>query len=312
MDKQELLIAIPTKNHPKYIMYYLSKILDDALRLNIDILILDASDDDATEKTVEGRTRGGYRNLYYKRYPRTATLEERLIDVYVGTGYKYVWLCGDGVVVNLRKDISIVENEIQKGRQIIVFGQYKINDKEYVEYTSSIDFCLDCFSQNTYFGSVILEADLVTKELFVYCQKKYLEHAVPALYYELFRDGNIRAVYIYQSLFFDANPYKKNSIAMKEGRTIYAFAHLFYETIQKLPDCYNIIKKELYRWQKAMYDWGHLWAMRANGNLNLRIYWRERKYLRLSSDKKGIVYLLIVLCPHKLAKAIALIEDRIW
>lgn len=99
---------------------------------------------------------------------------------------------------------------------------------------------------------------------------------------------------------------------MKEGRTIYAFAHLFYETIQKLPDCYDNIKKELNRWQKGMYDWGHLWAMRANGNLNLRIYWRERKYLQLSSDKKGIVYLIIALCPHKLAQAIALIEDRIW
>lgn len=223
-----------------------------------------------------------------------------------------MWLCGDGVVVNLRKDISIVENEIRKRKQVIVFGQYKIDEKEYVEYTSSVDFCRDCFAQNTYFGSVILEADLVTKELFAYCQKKYLEHAVPALYYELFKNGNIRAVYIYQLLFFDANPYKKNSIAMKEGRTIYAFAHLFYETIQKLPDCYDNIKKELNRWQKGMYDWGHLWAMRANGNLNLRIYWRERKYLQLSSDKKGIVYLIIALCPHKLAQAIALIEDRIW
>lgn len=202
MDKQELLIAIPTKNHPKYIMYYLSKVLDDALRFNIDILILDASDDNATERIVQKRIeKDGYKNLYYKRYVRTATLEERLIDVYVDTGYKYVWLCGDGVVVNLRKDISIVENEIRKRKQVIVFGQYKIDEKEYVEYTSSVDFCRDCFAQNTYFGSVILEADLVTKELFAYCQKKYLEHAVPALYYELFKNGNIRAVYIYQLLF---------------------------------------------------------------------------------------------------------------
>lgn len=313
MNKQELMIAIPTKNHPKYIMYYLSKILDDALLLHIDILILDASDDDLTMKIVQERhTGGGYTNLYYKRYAPTATLEERLADAYVGTGYKYVWLCGDGVVINLRKDIRIVENEIQKGRQIIVFGQYKIKGKDYVEYTSSIDFCRDCFAQNTYFGSVILEADLVTEELFAHCQRKYLEHAVPALYYELFKDGNIRAVYIYQLLFFDANPYKKNSIAMKEGRTIYAFAHLFHETIQKLPHSYDVIKQDLNRWQKGMYDWGHLWAMRANGNLNLKIYWRERKYLRLSSDKKGIVYLVIALCPHKLAESIALIEDKIW
>lgn len=312
MNKHELMIAIPTKNHPKYIMYYLSKILDDAEKFNIDIVVMDASDDDLTDKIVKKRIRGGHKNLYYRRYAKTATLEERLLDVYVDTGYKYVWLCGDGVVINLKKDIKIVEDEIRKGRQIIVFGQYRVKDKDYVEYTDPVDFCRDCFAQNTYFGSVILQADLVTRELFEYCEKKYMEHAVPALYYELFKDGKIRAVYIYQLLFFDANPYKKNSIAMKEGRTIYAFAHLFHETIQKLPDSYDVIKKELNRWQKGMYDWGHLWAMRANGNLNLKIYWRERKYLRLSSDKKDIVYLLISLCPHRLAESIALIEDKIW
>lgn len=312
MNTHELLIAIPTKNHPKYIMYYLSKILDDALMFNVDIFVMDASDNDLTEKIVQTRIKQGYGNLFYKRYSETAALEERLLDVYVGIGYKYVWLCGDGVVINLHKDIKIVENEIRKNKQIIVFGQYKIQNQDYVEYTSSVDFCRDCFAQNTYFGSVILKADLVTKELFEYCQKRYLEHAVPAIYYELFKDGKISATYIYQLLFFDANPYKKNSIAMKEGRTIYAFAHLFHETIQKLPACYNGIKKELNRWQKGMYDWGHLWAMRVNGNLNLKIYWKERKYLRISSDKCDGVYLLIVLCPRRLAEGIALIEDKIW
>ena len=312
MNARELMIAIPTKNHPKYIMYYLSKILDDALMFNIDIFIMDASDDDLTDKIIQNRIKQGYTNLFYKKYAATATLEERLIDAYVDTGYKYVWLCGDGVVINLKKDIKIVENEMQKGKQIIVFGQYKIQDMEYVEYTNSIEFCRDCFAQNTYFGSVILEADLVTRDLFEYCQEKYLEHVVPALYYELFKDGKIRATYIYQLLFFDANPYKKTSIAMKEGRTIYAFAHLFHETIQKLPDSYNIIKRDLNRWQKGMYEWGHLWTMRANGNLNLKIYWKEKKYLRISSDKRGIIYLIIALCPHKLAKNIAFIEDKIW
>ncbi len=311
MNVHEMLIAVPTKNHPKHIMYYLSKVVEDALLFNIDILIMDASDDDSTEKIVQNRIKRGCTNLLYKRY-KGATLEERLLDAYVDTGYKYVWLCGDGVVINLRKDIKIVEDEIRKRKQIIVFGQYKIQGREYKEYTNSIDFCKDCFAQCTYFGSVILQADLVTRDLFEYCQKRYLEHAVPAIYYELFKDGRIRATYIYQLLFFDASPYKKSSIAMKEGRTIYAFAHLFHETILKLPKSYNGIKKGLNRWQKGMYDWGHLWAMRANGNLNLKIFIRERRYLRLSSDKKGIIYLLIVLCPHKLAENIALIEDKIW
>lgn len=276
MKTHELLIAIPTKDHPRHIMYYLSKVLDKALMFQVDILILDGSEDDVTEQIVRNRIKEGYKNLFYKKYDKSIVLEERLMDAYVDTGYKYVWLCGDGVVLNLMKDIKIIENEIEKRRQIIVFGQYKIQDKEYVEFTNSIDFCKDCFAQNTYFGSVILQADLVSKDLFEYCIKKYTEHAIPALYYELFKNGEISAVYIYQQLFFDANPYKKKSIAMKEGRTIYAFAHLFHDTIQKLPNNYNGIKKEMNRWQKGMYEWGHLWAMRVNGNFNLKIYWREK------------------------------------
>ncbi len=312
MKTHELLIAIPTKDHPRHIMYYLSKVLDKALMFQVDILILDGSEDDVTEQIVKNRIKEGYKNLFYKKYDKSIVLEERLMDAYVDTGYKYVWLCGDGVVLNLMKDIKIIENEIEKRRQIIVFGQYKIQDKEYVEFTNSIDFCKDCFAQNTYFGSVILQADLVSKDLFEYCIKKYTEHAIPALYYELFKNGEISAVYIYQQLFFDANPYKKKSIAMKEGRTIYAYAHLFHDTIQKLPNNYNGIKKEMNRWQKGMYEWGHLWAMRVNGNFNLKIYWREKKYLKMASDKKAIIYLIIALCPYELAKGIALIEDQNW
>ena len=311
MKKHELLITVPTKNHSKYIMYYLSKVLDDAVDFGVDILILDGSDDDLTEKIVKNRMKKGYSNLYYKKYDNNSLLEERLQDAYVNTGYKYVWLCGDGVVINLKKDIKIVEDEIEKGQQVIVFGQYKIRNKDYVEYTSSIEFCRECFAQNTYFGSVIIEG-LITRELFEYCKERYLEHAVPAIYYELFKNGKIKATYIYQYLFFDASPYKKNSIAMKEGRTIYAFAHLFYETIMKLPDCYNNIKTELQRWQNGMYDWGHLWAMRVNGNLTRKIYWKEKKYLRIASNKSMLVYLIIIFCPYKVAKNIALIEDQIW
>lgn len=165
MKTHELLIAIPTKDHPRHIMYYLSKVLDKALMFQVDILILDGSEDDVTEQIVKNRIKEGYKNLFYKKYDKSIVLEERLMDAYVDTGYKYVWLCGDGVVLNLMKDIKIIENEIEKRRQIIVFGQYKIQDKEYVEFTNSIDFCKDCFAQNTYFGSVILQADLDRKSV---------------------------------------------------------------------------------------------------------------------------------------------------
>lgn len=311
MQDHELMIAIPTKNHPKYIMYYLSKTLDDALKNNIDLYIFDASENNDTKIIVERRVSQGYTNLFYKKYPSTTSLEDRLEDIYTRVDYKYIWLCGDGVVLNIRKDIAIVRDEIKKKRDLICFGRDEKYVKEYKEYDNSPEFCLECFAPVTFFGSVVLRGNLVSKKLFAYCKKKYAEHVVPGIYYELFKDGKISAVYIMQ-LFYDINPYKRVSIAMTEGRTIYAFARLFTETIWKLPEGYNGIKKKLQRWQGGMYEWGHLWSMRVNGNLNLNIYLQNRKYIKIASDTNPFLYWIVLLCPVKLAKYIALIEDKIW
>lgn len=82
MKTHELLIAIPTLNHPKLVMFYLSKTLDDALKYGIDICVFDASSDNKTEQIVQRRILEGYQNLYYKKYPENTLLEERCEDIY--------------------------------------------------------------------------------------------------------------------------------------------------------------------------------------------------------------------------------------
>lgn len=116
MKDRELLIAVPTTNHPKLIMFYLAKTLDAALKYNIDICIYDASSNDETEKIVQRRISQGYHNLMYKKYSENALLEDRCEDIYVNYGYDYVWLCGDGCILNIDKNIDIVRKEIDKKR----------------------------------------------------------------------------------------------------------------------------------------------------------------------------------------------------
>lgn len=312
MRERELLIAVPTANHPKLVMFYLAKTLDSALKYNIDICIYDASSDDKTEKIVQKRISQGYHNLSYKKYPENTLLEDRCEDIYVNSGYDYVWLCGDGCVLNIDKNVNIIQDEIRKKKDIICLGNDTVYVDEYKEYTDSVEFCKECFTPATYFGGVILNGKLISKELFDYCKRRYLEQAVPAIYYELFKDGKISATYIRQN-FSEISVYKKHSVAKKEGRNIYAFAQLFTETIWKLPDIYNPIKKEL---EKALghttglYSWCNLWLMRIEGNLNLKIYLKHRKYLKIASDTKPWIYILISLCPVRVAKKIALYEGN--
>lgn len=308
MKDRELLIAVPTTNHPKLIMFYLAKTLDAALKYNIDICIYDASSNDETEKIVQRRISQGYHNLMYKKYSENALLEDRCEDIYVNSGYDYVWLCGDGCILNIDKNIDIVRKEIDKKKDLICFDSVTTYVNGYKEYTNSVEFCKDCFTPSTYFGGVILKGSLVSKDLFDYCKKRYLEHAVPAVYYELFKNGNISATYIRQN-FCEASVYKKQSVAKKQKRDIYAFAQLFTKTIRKLPDIYNPVKKDL---EKALghttglYGWSNLWLMRAEGNFNLKIYVQNRKYLKIASDTKQWVYILVLLCPAKAARRIAL------
>ncbi|MCI8315040.1 MAG: hypothetical protein HFH74_08405 [Lachnospiraceae bacterium] len=312
MKTHELLIAIPTLNHPKLVMFYLSKTLDDALKYGIDICVFDASSDNKTEQIVQRRILEGYQNLYYKKYPENTLLEERCEDIYLHSKYKYVWLCGDGCVLNIRKSIDIVQQEINKNKDIICLGNDTIYVDGYKEYTSSVEFCKECFTATTYFGGVILNTKLLTKELFDYCKKRYLEQAVPAIYYELFQSGKVKATYIRQN-FSEISVYKKHSVAKKSGRDIYAFAQLFTETIWKLPTIYNPIKKDL---EKALghttglYQWSNLWLMRVEGNLNWKIFLKYRKYLKIASDTKSWMYILICICPVKIAKKIALYEGN--
>ena len=312
MKKKELLIAVPTANHPKLIMFYLAKTLDIAREYNIDMCIYDASTDEKTKMVVQKRISQGYTNLMYKKYPANALLEDRCEDIYVNSEYDYVWLCGDGCVLSIRKNIDIIRDEMRKQKDIICLGNDTIYVDDYKEYTDSVEFCRECFTPSTYFGGVILKGKLISKELFCYCKERYLEQAVPAVYYELFKDGKIAATYIRQN-FSEISVYKKHSVAKKQGRNIYAFAQLFTETIWKLPDIYNPIKKDL---EKAlgrttgMYSWCNLWLMRVEGNLNLKIYIKHRKYLKIASDTKQWMFLLVSICPVAIAKKIAIYEGN--
>ena len=52
MENRKLMIGIPTKNHSKYIQYYLSRVLPAAKEEYIDSWIYDSSEDDLTKKVV--------------------------------------------------------------------------------------------------------------------------------------------------------------------------------------------------------------------------------------------------------------------
>lgn len=69
MEKGQLLIAVPTKDHPQYIAYYLSEVMPDAKRYHVDVCIYDSSAGNATKDIVEEKVSQGYGNLSYRKMP---------------------------------------------------------------------------------------------------------------------------------------------------------------------------------------------------------------------------------------------------
>lgn len=314
MKDKQLMIGIPTKDHAKYIQYLLAKVLPQAKKYNIDIYIYDSSVDDETEKIVQGRITQGYNNLYYRRYNEDLLLEEKLEYIFVDSGYQYVWLCGDGVVINLEKDIDIVEREIGLNRDLIIFGNMLENGSRYTEYDDAIQLLRDCWAPVTYYGASIVRGDLFTAEQWKYYQKRYLEQIQPACFFEAFLNCRFKAVYIVHD-FYEVNPYKKMSSWMKKGRAFEAFAGLMTRTIELLPAEYDSVKKTA---QKSIdkytkvFGISHLWALRINGNLDFGVAMKYRKQIKKASDTKFIVILLISMCPKNIANSIAVIMGNIW
>jgi len=152
MKDKELMIVIPTRNHSQYIQYYLAKVLPIAQVYNIDIIIYDSSTDNDTYKIVNERMKSGYNNLFYKRYNQNIKLEEKIKDIFINSGYEYVWLCGDGIVINLEKDIQIIQEEISNKRDLIIFNIKDFDKKIYTEYTDSVKLLKNCWASLTLFG----------------------------------------------------------------------------------------------------------------------------------------------------------------
>lgn len=315
MKNKELMIGIPTKDHPKYIQYYMARVLEAAKKYNIDIHIYDSSSNDETKNIVFERQRQGYNNVFYHKYGEDIKIEDKLEYIFADSGYEYVWLCGDGVVINIEKDIAIVEREIVNNRDLIVFGKPLINGgKRYVEYDNPVELLGECFAPITYYGASIVRGDIFKKDQWKHYKERYLEQVQPACFFEYFAKNPMNAVYIAHD-FFEANPYKKMSDWMKKGRTFEAFAYLMERTVEQLPEIYNKEKKKAKKSideYTGVFGISHLWALRTNGNLSFRIAVKYRKCVKKVTLTRFTTVLLIAICPKRVADTIAVILGNVW
>ena len=244
MEKGQLLIAVPTKDHPQYIAYYLSEVMPDAKRYHVDVCIYDSSAGNATKDIVEEKVSQGYGNLSYWKMPEELQFWEKVKGIYVGSGYEYVWLCGDGIIVMLDKYIDVIVQEMEKKRDMIVFSSLLDGKEECIgmEITDPLVLMENCWGGLGIWGSSIVRGDLFQSGEWDRYEKDYRSFIHLGAYFEKFAAEELNAVYIHNS-FLKLNPFKKASTWVT-GKKVLEVMEDYTKIVEMLPERYSPVKWE--------------------------------------------------------------------
>lgn len=287
MRDKQLMIGIPTKDHPKYIRFWMSRVLDDAKTYHIDVHIYDSSENDLTKHIVSKKIEQGYSNLFYHRYDADLVPEKKIKDILVGSGYEYVWLCGDGAVLYLENTFPFISREMEKGRDLIVFN-FIDRKGRYLEYTDPLKLIVEQWLVLTLYGGTIYKGDLFLEEEWDGLFSLYTANIQLCGIFDIFARKPMN-VAVVDSDFCMNNVYKDKSTWAKSGHYLRTIADRMLTAVNRLPELYDPVKEQVARifsGGKSMLRSPNLWSMRADGNLTLKKAFKYRKQIRQITGAK--------------------------
>lgn len=250
------------------------------------------------QKKLLKKSKGGYTNLFYKKYPEDTLYWKKLKDIFVGSGYEYVWLCGDGVVICIDRCMGVIEDEFVNGRDFIVFcneGQV-----ESMELDNPLDFAENCWKALGIYGNFIVRGSLFGLKEWEKYEEKYKDWLHIGACLEKLAHHKLQARCIKYN-FSKINPYKKCSTWVREGR-MFEVMENWIQAIVALPDIYQPIKLLLINSFIEKYSkLEFLWLWRMDGNLNCSIALKHIKLAMKYRGAKCVKVFFVSLCPRKIA-----------
>lgn len=309
MTNKKLMIGIPTKNHPVYIQVYLARVLHDAKDYGIDLHIYDSSDNNLTEEIVKRKIQNSYDNLYYHRCivdDISTPPAEKIKNILVGSGYEYVWLCGDGVMLNLDNVMPYVDQEMKKNRDLIIFGNFD-STYGYTEYTAPIKLMAEQWKSLSLYGGTIYRGNLFSEDEWAKLFPVYTDNIQLAGIFDLFARKPLNAVSV-RTAFFTGNPYKEEATWISGGNLLQTVVDHIPSAVDKLPEMYSSVKAQTGRSfseLRGMLLPPNLWWLRATGNITPQKVIKYRKQLKKISDTKWVFFMGASLVPQKLAEKLS-------
>lgn len=293
----KLCICIPTYNRHQCVEYILKQTGSSVIECNIDYFITDTSDNNYTESVVQNYMEVYKGHLLYEHLDdyndKTTDLKVAICLSKLADRYDYVYLCGDGLVVDLHKLCDMFNEFNLFSYDLIHFNE---NQEQKVRIvTSGIDFAEYFGWLATFYGATILSSQLIKKISYKGLIDIYRNTGF--LFWKGLMDGiasdneNIIVVNEVPSI---TNPYKKNNSSYQPRRFFDFWLINWPRAVDGLTDYYNPVKEYIKK------DIGnHLGLYRIHNLLRLKIsfnleYSEVRKYKDKFNEVTDTPYLLIL------------------
>ena len=163
---KEICIFIPTCNRSDCIKYWLDSNKNSINNFCVDIFISDSSPNNETENVIKM-----FKDAYNKHlnYQHILNYPDKTTDLKVIKGlrdlqdkYSYIYLCGDGIIVDIPSFLSLASKYMNCKYDIIHFN--KNLDVNEIIFHSGIDFAKKCGWYLTYYG-VTLTSNKIIKRI---------------------------------------------------------------------------------------------------------------------------------------------------
>lgn len=317
-----LTIVVPTYNHSDYIEYYLSK-SDYIDKLNIALEICDSSTNEETKKVVE-KYQQKYSNLSYIHYD-DINVDLKTFLCLNKCHTKYVFLCGDGVILNAEVIYNKILPYLQRGFDLIEFYDdinekhidyyYKLNKKygtQDIIYNNLKSHIQDNFWHMPFYGGTIVKSEIFNKIKQDDIQNLIGTGFIYPFMICAFADMGAMSV-VLGGNYLIANIRKKAAIWLDKQVAIKIWAKQFPAVIGMLPDEFNDIKKELILNSERRLQFITLRGLcyfRINNNYSLKIYKEYKKELLTYSPLNKSKLILIAIFPKWVLKIVRAIKNR--
>lgn len=313
---KKLCVLLPTYNRAALVESYLQQRIGDFEKCAIDIAIFDSSEDELTKRVV---LKFGeiHKNIAYQHLSG-CNLSQKMSIAFrkCSAEYKYIWLIGDRILLNVNALIDDVNTAMNNGFDLIhVYrNKYGILSKE---FDSASEFFYHFGWSMTHYSGFVVSSRIgiyVSQQLSdpIFAQNNQ-EFEVQMSIFRYIAKNTCKIMYINKDL-YSANPIESVS-SNHENRTILeTWTKRWTTAIDYLPNYYdanskNYVMKSLSD-NIGLFSCRGLLSLRCDGNLTIGRVHKYRSFICKATDTNTAWFYIVALVPVRIITLLRRLKKR--